>query len=448
MNRASKVFFVFSLLALLVLASTRPASAFDGRSGENIVIESGEVINDDLYITARTFVLDGRVNGDLIAMGQTITINGEVDGDVLAAGQTIVVNGTVTGAIRMAGSILLLDERASVGGDIIAAGYSLESREGSAIGQDLVFAGSQILLAGDVARHAHLSTNAFELRGAVGGNVNAGVGEAGAGFAGPPPSLFMPPSPVSAPAVDPGLTLAPSAKIEGDLAYTQSTELAIPAGVVAGQVTRRESVTNTAAAPQQTTGQRILNWGLDALRASITLILIGLFLLWLLPSLMQGWSRKLQSATWPSLGWGVVAFAGFFLLVLLIIALIIVGGVLFGVLTLGGLAGTIISVGILSVLALILGFVLVTSFLAKIVFGQALGKWLLVRANSPLAEHRFWPMILGVVITVLVIALFRFPLIPGFLGGLLNFLVVLFGLGALWLWGRERLARRPAASQV
>ncbi len=446
MNRASKLFFVFSLLALLVLAFTRPASAFDGRSGENIVIESGEVINDDLYITAGTFVLDGTVNGDLIAMGQTITINGEVDGDVLAAGQTIVVNGTVTGAIRMAGSILFLDERASIGGDIIAAGYSLESREGSAIGQDLVFAGSQILLAGDVARHAHVSTNAFELRGAVGGNVNAGVGEAGAGFAGPPPVLFMPPSPVSAPTVDPGLTLAPSAKIEGDLAYTQSAELAIPAGVVAGQVTRRESVTNTAAAPQQTTGQRILNWGLDALRASITLILIGLFLLWLFPLLLKGSSLKLQSATWPSLGWGLATYVIFFLVVLLIIALIIVGGLLFGVLTLGGLAGTIVSVGILSVLALILGFVLVTSFLAKIVFGQALGKWLLVRANSPLAEHRFWPMILGVVITVLVIALFRFPLIPGFLGGLLNFLVVLFGLGALWLWGRERIARRPAAA--
>jgi hypothetical protein len=30
-------------------------------------------------------------------------------------------------------------------------------------------------------------------------------------------------------------------------------------------------------------------------------------------------------------------------------------------------------------------------------------------------------------------------------GGLLNFVVILLGLGALWLWGRERLARRPVA---
>ena len=99
MYRASKLFFALGLLALLVLTITMPASAFDGRSGENIVIESNEVIDDDLYVTAATFVLDGTVNGDLIAAGQTLTINGKVDGDVMAAGQTIVVHGEVTGAI-------------------------------------------------------------------------------------------------------------------------------------------------------------------------------------------------------------------------------------------------------------------------------------------------------------------------------------------------------------
>ena len=446
MNRASKFFFVFSLLALLGLTFTTPASAFDGRSGENIVIQSDEVIDDDLYVTAGTFVLDGTVNGDLIATGQTITINGKVDGDVMAAGQTIVVHGTVTGAIRMAGSVLLLDEQASIGGDIIAAGYSLETRQGSGIGQDLVFTGGQILLAGDVARNVQVATGAFELRGAVGGDVDADIGEADAGYAGPPPALFMPQSSIPIPTVETGLTITQSAKIEGNLEYMQSRELAVPAGVVAGEVTRNQPATNTAAAPQETTGQRILTWGLNALRMSITLILIGLFLLWLFPLLIQGSSLRLQSATWPSLGWGLVAYAIFFFVLLLIIVVVILGGLLFGVLTLGGLAGTIVSVGILSLLALILGFVLATSFVAKIVFAQTLGKWLLVRANSPLAEHRFWPMVIGVLITVAVIALFRFPLIPGFLGGLLNIAVILFGLGALWLWGRERLVRRPVTA--
>jgi cytoskeletal protein CcmA (bactofilin family) len=442
MKRVSRLFFLLSVLALLLLTFATPASAFDGRSGDKLVIAAGEVINDDLYVTARSFVLEGSVNGDLIATGQTITINGEVDGDVLAAGQTIVINGRVTGAVRMAGAVLLLEEGASIGGDLIAAGYSLESRTGSSIGQDLLYTGGQILLAGDVARHAHVSANAFELHGTVGGSVGAGVGEADGGYAGPPPTLFMPPSPVPVPVVKAGLTIAPSAKIEGDLSYSQSRDLDIPAGVVAGNVARREIGGATGSATQETAGQRIMQWGLSTLRKMVTLILIGLFLLWLIPQFMQGWSRTLQSALWPSLGWGIATYVIFFLVLLLVIVVIIAGGLLFNVLTLGGLAGTLISVGILSLLVLVLGFVLVTTFVAKVVFGQALGKWLLARANSPLAEHRMWPMVIGVIITVVVLALFRFPLLPGFLGALLNFVVILLGLGALWLWGRERLARQ------
>lgn len=54
-------------------------------------------------------------------------------------------------------------------------------------------------------------------------------------------------------------------------------------------------------------------------------------------------------------------------------------------------------------------------------------------------------MVIGVLITVVVIALFGFPLILGFLSGSLNFAVILFGLGALWLWGRERIGPRAVA---
>jgi len=86
-----------------------------------------------------------------------------------------------------------------------------------------------------------------------------------------------------------------------------------------------------------------------------------------------------------------------------------------------------------------------TSSRAKIVVGAALGKWVLGKFNLDLAEHKFWPVVTGVSIIALVIGLFEFPLLPlGFFGCLLNFAVVLFGLGALWLWGRERLRMQPA----
>jgi cytoskeletal protein CcmA (bactofilin family) len=439
MDQTRKLLSVFILAAMLALRFITPVYAFDGRSGEKVVIESDEIVNDDLYVGAQEFVLDGTVNGDLVAFGKTVTINGKVDGDLMAAGQTVVVNGEVTGAIRIAGSVLLVGENASIGGDIVAAGYSLEAQEGGRIGQDVVFAGGQILLASDVARNVQVATGAFELRSHVGGNVKADVGEADRG--GPPP-MFMPQSRVQVPDVQPGLTIDTSAKIDGNLEYTQAKELTIPAGVVGGKVTRTAPHPGRTAAREQTSGQKVAKWALDFVRDSLTLLLIGLFLLWSFPAFVRTLSETLQARPGPSLGWGIVAWAGFFILLFVVVGVTIFGGILFAVLTLAQLTGTVIWLGILTLFTLIVSFVLVTSFVAKVVFGTALGKWLLVQANSPLAEHKYWPMVAGVLITMAVIALLSFPLLPGFLGGLLNFAVVLLGLGALWLWGRDRIFKR------
>ncbi len=446
MSRIHKLFSVLTLLVLLTLTFVTPAFAFDGRSGDKVVVPASESVNDDLYVGANEFTLDGAVNGDLIAAAQMVTINGTVNGDLMAAAQTVVVNGTVTGDIRIAGSVLFIGEKASVGGDIVSAGYSLEVRRGSAVGRDLVYAGGQILLAGNVARNVDVATGALEIAGNIGGDVKAEVGESDQSQAGPPPTMFMPQSTVPVPLVKPGLTVDPSAKIAGNLQYTQTRELSFPAGIVAGKITRTEAPANQqVTVKQETAGEKVAKWGLDLLRSLVTLVLIGLLMLRLFPAFLKALSEKLQARPWHSLGWGVVAYAAFCFSLLLIVFIMILGGVVFGLLTLGALSGTVIWLGILTLFGLVTGFVLVTSFVAKVVFGATIGKWLLAQTNPSLAEHRYWPMVIGVTITVAVIALLSFPLIPGFLGGLLNFAIVLFGLGALWLWGRERLAKRPVA---
>ena len=441
MKQSRKFLSILILAALFVLVCSQTAYAFDGRGGDRVVIASGEVVNDDLYVGSQEFVLDGTVNGDVIAFGQLLTVNGTIDGDLMAAGQTVIVNGEVTGAIRMAGSVLFVGEGASVGGDVVAAGYSLEAQPGSTIGQDLVFGGGQILLAGDVARNVQAGTGGFDLRGSVGGNVQAEVGEADQVQGGPPPGMFMPQSPVPVPDVQPGLTIDASAAIEGDLEYTQSNELAIPAGVVAGTVTRNAPASGQAAR-EETPQQQVTNWALNFVRNSITLVLIGLFLLWLFPVFFNSLSENVRTKPLPSLGWGVVAWMAFFFVVLVLVTVTVLAAILFGVLTLGQLAGTVVFLGLLGLFGLVLSFVLVTTFVAKVIFGAALGRWLLERLHSPLADHRYWPMVIGALITLAVIALLSFPLIPGFLGWLLNVAVVLFGLGALWLWARERTVRR------
>ena len=451
MSKTHKIFSILVLLALVTLTAVTPAYAFDGRSGDTVVIQSGDVINDDLYVGANQFTLDGTVNGDVIAGGQMITINGTINGNLIAAGQTVVINGTVTGAARIAGNVLFIGDKANIGKDVIGAGYSLEVRKGSTIGRDVVVAAGQVLLAGNVTRNVLVGTGGLEIAGNVGGNVKADVGEANQSQAGPPPTMFMGgQSTVPIPLVKTGLTIDPSAKIAGNLDYTQNNDLTFPAGVVSGKISRTTPPVNQAAGARgtsefvETPAQKVGNWSLNLLRSLVTLILIGLLLLWLIPALIKKPTEKLEAKPWPSLAWGVVAYAAFFFAILLILFVLILGGILFGVLTLGSLSGTVIWLGILALFALIVGFVLVTSFIAKVVFGMALGKWILVQLKSPLAEHRFWPMVIGVAITVAVIALLSFPLIPGFLGWLFNFLVILLGLGAVWLWGRDAFAKKPA----
>jgi hypothetical protein len=256
-------------------------------------------------------------------------------------------------------------------------------------------------------------SGALEIAGTIGGNVKAAVGEANQVQAGPPPTVFMPQSTIPVPVVQQGLTIDPAAKIMGDLEYTQNAELSVPAGVVEGQVSRMlQPVESGQPVREPTLGEKAGKWALTSIRSLVTLILLGLLMLLLVPGFMRTLSDHLQAKPWPSLGWGVIAYAGFFFLVLLTLFVMILGALVFGLFTLGGLSATIVWVGLLALFALILGFVLATTFLAKIVFGMTLGRWILTSAHSPLAEHRYWPMVIGVVITVAVLALLTFRWCP------------------------------------
>jgi cytoskeletal protein CcmA (bactofilin family) len=446
MSRTHKLLSVFSVLTLLALALVTPVRAFESREGDTIIIEKGEVIEDDLYLFATTIVVDGTIKGDLVAFGESITVNGTVEGDLMAAGQTVIINGAVNDDARIAGAALQLGSKAVIGDDLIAAGASLETQESCQVNGDLVVGSAQALLAGDVAGNVIAGTAALELRGSFGGDVQAYVDVTSNTQSGPPMSMYMTQIPIAIPNVPAGLTVAEGAKIAGNLDYTSTIDLRIPSGVVGGKVTRSEpQVSADAVVVPPTNAERVGTWALDMLRGMVTLILFGLFVGWLFPKFTHALPENVRAKPWASLGWGAVAWAVFFFALLVVLMAMILGGWLFGVFTLGGLSGTVVWLGILILLSMVIGFVLATSYLTKVIVGETIGKWLFNRFSPALAEHKFWPMILGVVVIVFVVGLLRFPLISlGFLGWLVNFTIVLFGLGALWLWGRERLSK-PAA---
>jgi len=431
MKTIHKFLSIFSLVALLTLTFATPALAFDGRGGDNIVIKADEVIEDDLYVGANTFVLDGTVKGDLIVFAQSITVNGTVEGDLIAAGQAVVINGTVTDDARIAGAALQLGSSALIGGDLVAGGASLETKDATVVEGELVAGAGQVLLAGDVSGDAMVGAGALEVRGKLGGDLQAYVDVTEATASNPPMNMYMSNMPISIPSVDPGLTIADEAKIAGNLTYTSTLDIKFPSSVISGKVTRLEPVARPEGVEvQPTQSQIVLKWSFDLLRNILTLILFGLLLGWLVPNFMKGLMEKLQAKPAASLGWGVVAYAAFFFLLLLVVVVMIVGGVVFGFLTLGGVSGTIIWVGLLAIFELIVGFVLVTAFLTKILVGWLSGKWIINRFNPAMAEHRLWPLALGVFIVALAVAL-------PFVGWLFGWVVMFLGLGTLWIWGGD-----------
>lgn len=422
------------LLCLTLVALAAPTLAFESRGGETVVIAAGEVIPDDLMVAAGTFTLNGTVKGDVMAVGGTIEINGTVEGDLMACGQSIIINGVVADDARIAGQALTLGEGAEVGDDLMAAGFSLENKPGSAVGGSLMYAGYQALLSGAVTEDAEIAAGALELSGQVGGDVSAEVGEAEEG---PSPAMFMQfmPNVPPMPSVPMGLTVREGARIGGELEYTSRIELSIPAGVVAGKITRHEPAVEV---PEEVSrGAAVGLWFLAQLRTLVTLLLVGLLLVWAVPVFTKKVADAVQAKPLPSLGWGVVSIAAFFLALLIILIVVILLALLLGTLTLGDLAGTTIWAGLLALALLTFFFAIAVSYVTKVTVSFLGGRLILGSIKPAWGEGRVWPLVVGLVIFVLITAI---PI----LGGLISLIVVLFGLGALWLLGREVMRRKQA----
>jgi cytoskeletal protein CcmA (bactofilin family) len=440
------------VVGVLLVTATGSASAFEQRNGQTVVIEAGEVIDDDLVVAADTFVLNGTVKGDLIAVGATITVgpSGVVEGDLMAAGREVIVEGAVNDDARITGASLKVGSGGRIGDDLMGAGWSLETEPGSIVGGSLVFAGGQALLAGQVVEDASVGAGGVSLQGKVGGDVKAEVGSSQDQMPFSPFS-FMPQMP-AIPTVPNGLTVGPEASVGGKLEYTGAQKAVVPDGVVAGPVTYTQLAPKpeTPAAPEAPAEPKALGlaslglaavaWLLGLLRNTVMLLIVGLLLAWLAPGLARSGAELVKEKPWPSLGWGAVVFFGVWVVAAVIVFVAGMLALLFAVLTLFKLAALIMVVGLLLASMLIVAYVIAAGLLAKIIVGYLLGRLILRRLDPMTGAGRVWPLVLGVVILSL---LFSIPC----LGALVNLVVILLGLGALWLMVAGWL-RRPKAEKV
>lgn len=431
------------LLTVILLRLAAPAQAMEGRGGDIVVIGKDEVVEDDLYIGANQVRLEGTVKGDLVAAGSLIIVEstGIVEGDLIAAGQGVEIKGKVKDDVRAGGAVVKLSQGAQVDGDLVAAGFTIEIAQEAEVGEDMVAFASGVLLSGLVKGDAQVGAGGFQLDGQVQGNLNAEVGrpEDQAPFS---PAMFMEPVPgmPASPTVPGGLTLGPQARVGGKLTYTADQDVAGASAAAAGGVTRNPIPVEQADGtpmpkPAETQADRAVQWVLELLRSMITLTLVGLLFAWLAPQLVRRGAEFIRAKPLPSLGWGLVVYAGFFFAFLVLLIAVVLLALVLGIITLGDLVGTTIGLGVFSGVGLTLALKITTSYISKILVGYLLGSLILGKLKPDWNEKVAWPLVLGVILVALLAAI---PI----LGQLVTIVAILFGLGALWLLGQEWWQKR------
>jgi cytoskeletal protein CcmA (bactofilin family) len=318
------------------------------------------------------------VQGDLIASGGTVRIDGRIDGDLVASGGQVTVAGTVTGDVLVAAGTTTLSGQ--VGGDTrIAAGQATVQRQGR-VGEDLLVAGGQATIdpGAQIGGDLVFGAGRMQLDGAVAGSV---LGSAAS--------------------------------------YTQGGSVAGSQRVNLGQ-------------PQQRRQPTLADRAVDTLRRYVSVLVVGVLLLWLGSGLVRGAADTARGRPVVSLGVGVLGLIGVVVALGLIILVTVLVAVVLGLLGLGSLTGVTVFGGLLVAAMVVFGLVLAVGFAAPATVGLALGR-LLVRGDGRSLLGWVGALALGVLAVVLVAAI---PVA----GGWLEVLAVLVGLGALVLTARP--ARR------
>jgi hypothetical protein len=415
-------------LALVLSAglAALPARAVEFRNGDLVVIEEGQVVDDDLLIAAERVVVNGTINGDLWITGTTAEVGGTVNGSLFFAGRDIELGGIVAGSAYTAGSTVALGPAANVARNLYFLGYALRVLPGAVVGRDALAAGGQALVAGQVNRNLGFAGRALDIEGSVGGDVQADVGAPGADAAPPFP---MPDAPPPAP---PGIRVSEDARIGGRLTYESSVEQAEsirsqPAGGVVFVLRER---------PEE--GLTLAAWALGWLRLFVTLIALGALALFGLGAPLGRLAEKAATVPLLSVGWGIlILLAGFAAAFVAAILIVIVSGLLAAA-TLGGLAATVFfGAGTAWAFGFTI-FLLALIWGSRIVVSYLLG-WLVIERLA--GRRNVWPLYLllaGAAIYSLVES------IP-FVGAVAGAIATVLGFGAIYLVWRDSTARRGGA---
>lgn len=423
MPKPSRLILFAALLCLLSAGATFARSL---RQGEECTVPADTVIEGTLFTLCQNLAIAGRVEGNVIGIGLRSEISGDVGGSVYLAGLELNLNGTIEGDLHYAGVTMNVAAPARaahqpVRGQIIFAALSTQLGESVRVRGPITGLGYQLLLEGAVNGEISYWGSAFVLTSVVHGDVYAAVGNP----ASPATDLetLLLPLEIELSAVTPGLAIASSATIHGELEYVGPVEAEI-GGAVHGSVTYHST---TPAIIPITPEHDLSRLFLEQFKREIAVLLtVGLLGTIIAPKQFRSPLSNLRKRPASSFVIGMLLFILSFpiaLIMMLITAIIVL---LLALLQLDGVLlviGSLLTVIDLSVIGI---FYFTAILVARAIFAIGIGQLVLRVAAGRDETRQMLPMSLlaGVILLAVLASLPE-------VGFLFNALALFMGLGAI-----------------
>lgn len=138
-----------SIIALLLLFFI-PVAVFAANmkiEKENLVIDSNETINNDVYALSGNISINGKINGDLVAAAGQAMVSGEVSQDVLVVGGQVTISGKVNDDVRLLGGTLTIS--GEIKGDLVVAGGTVDIQKSAKVLGDVKIGSGQAIISGE-----------------------------------------------------------------------------------------------------------------------------------------------------------------------------------------------------------------------------------------------------------------------------------------------------------
>lgn len=163
-----------SVMALLTVFSSSSYALDIRRGNQTVNVPSGETVDDTLIVFGESVNVDGTVNGDLIAFARHISVRGTVKGNLISFGQRVENEGTVQGSIFAFGQTV--ETRGQVGLNVYGFGQDVGIGNGAQVSGNAALFGGEINVQGAVGRDLTAYTERLGITGSVDRNVFARAG--------------------------------------------------------------------------------------------------------------------------------------------------------------------------------------------------------------------------------------------------------------------------------